>query len=68
MFNQAVYKVGAVIDILYPKHGRLNILRSVKGEVVHEGTGPNGPYITVKENKKDHYIYRCLSLKKIVVM
>lgn len=68
MFNMPNYQVGSIIDILYPKNGFRNILRSVKGEIVHKGIGPNGPFITVKESKKDHYLYRSLSLKKIVVM
>jgi hypothetical protein len=55
-------KVGDKVDLLYPTHGRLNVLRRISGVVVKRGKGPNGPFITVDSQN----VFRSLSLKKIV--
>lgn len=54
--------IGGSVSVLYPVHGRKNILRRVSGKVVERGNGPNGKYITVSTEKG----YRTLSTKKIV--
>jgi len=56
-------RVGSKVSFLYPVHGSMNITRSVKGQVIHKGMGPNGPFLTVQE--LDGKI-RSLSTKKIV--
>ena len=58
-------RVGSVVNFMYPKNGKRNILRSVIGVVVDKGTGPNGPYLTVDEVRGGT---RCFSTKKIVDM
>lgn len=54
---------GDVVECLYPKHGRLNILRKICGEVVGMGIGPGGRYITVKG---EGGVIRSLSENKII--
>lgn len=56
------FKIGTKVDIFYPTHGRLNVLRRIVGEVIEKGSGKNGPYIKVESNG----VFRNLSLKKIV--
>lgn len=65
MLLSTKYEVGENVDTLYPLHGCRNVLRRVNGVVVAKGSGPNGEYITVKENETK---YRSLSLKKLVDM
>ena len=56
-------RIGSQVNFLYPVHGRMNVTRSVKGQVIEKGIGPNGPFLTVQES--DGKI-RSLSTKKIV--
>lgn len=64
MLTKIKYKrVGSPVNVHYPTHGRLNVLRRVKGKIIDKGNGPNGPYWTIKQD--DGQIRR-LSLKKIV--
>ena len=48
----------------YPVHGYMNVLRTVAGEQIDHGTGPNGPYVTVQEQNGQ---IRSCSDKKIVL-
>lgn len=64
MFDHVEFQVGDSVDVLYPVHGRRNILRKVIGKIVDKGFGPNGPFITVESKNK----FRSLSQKKIVRM
>jgi len=57
-------KVGSRVDLLYPKHGKMNVLCTRQGELIATGKGPNGPYIDVRT---DDGQYRRLSENKIVV-
>ena len=52
------------VELYYPTHGKLNVLRKVKGVKVKSYVGPNGNGITVQE---DNGNYRCLTLKKCVI-
>jgi len=54
---------GDQVNCLYPKHGSMNVLQRVMGEVVSVGTGPSGKYITVQS---DNGVFRSLSESKIV--
>lgn len=54
---------GKKIECKYPKHGRLNILKRHAGVVEVCGTGPNGPYATVKCNDGK---YRTLRYDRMV--
>jgi len=56
-------RVGSHVEFLYPKHGKRNVLRSVKGRVEAKGVGPNGPYVKVDEGKTG---VRTFSARKIV--
>lgn len=56
-------KIGQNFSGFYPVHGKMNVLRSVAGEIVNTGRGPQGPFITVQESPEK---VRSLSLKKIV--
>tara|TARA_R110002020_G_scaffold471588_1_gene698810 strand:- start:1009 stop:1218 length:210 start_codon:yes stop_codon:yes gene_type:complete len=49
--NTRYVKVGQVVTGLYPKHGRLNVLRRFKGVVLAKAKSANGPYITVQEDE-----------------
>lgn len=51
------------ISVLYPVHGRKNVLRRIEGVKLASFTGPNGRGITVRE--KDGKV-RSLSLSKCV--
>ena len=44
-------RVGSTVKFMYPRHGKYNILRNVSGVVVDKGQGPNGPYLTVDEDR-----------------
>ena len=58
--------VGSVVECLYPKHGRRNILVRQRGEVVRVGVSKrNGPFITINRATTGH---RSLSLSKIVAL
>jgi hypothetical protein len=52
------------VSLYYPTHGRLNVLRKVKGVKVKSFVGPHGPGITVLQ---DDGRYRSLSLRKCVM-
>lgn len=54
---------GDQVSLLYPKHGSMNVLQRIVGEVVSYGVGPNGKYITVQS---DNGVFRSLSESKIV--
>lgn len=56
-------RVGSRVRFLYPKHGKMNILRMVEGCCVQTGIGPNGRYYTVEESSGSH---RNFSRSKIV--
>ena len=58
-------RVGSEVSFKYPRHGRYNILRNVSGTVVKKGQGPNGPYLTIDEDRGGT---RTFSTKKIVNM
>jgi hypothetical protein len=58
-------RINSKINVLYPKHGKLNILRRVCGTVVKKGVGRKGPYLTVE---CEDGTFRTLSTKKIVSM
>ena len=58
-------KTVKTVNVMYPTHGKLNVLRKVVGTILDEGTGPNGPYMTVQQ---DDGKIRRLSLKKVVVL
>jgi len=58
-------RIGSTVKFMYPRHGKYNILRNVIGVVVDKGKGPNGPYLTVDEDKGGT---RSFSTKKIVDM
>ncbi len=51
------------VNILYPKGGNKNVLRTVDGVKLKSGTGPNGRFITVQENNGQ---IRSLSVSKCV--
>ena len=51
------------ISVLYPVHGRMNVLRRVDGVKLASFTGPNGRGITVRENNGQ---IRSLSVSKCV--
>lgn len=57
--------IGQRVNLLYPVHGAMNVLRTVAGEVVRIGKGPNGDFLTVQESEDK---FRTLSAKKIVSM
>lgn len=40
---------GRVVDVLYPLHGRRNILQRVAGVKLRSFTGPNGKGISVQD-------------------
>jgi len=52
------------VHLFYPTHGRLNVLRRVKGVKMRSYKGPKGDGITVKE---DNGNIRSLTLSKCVV-
>lgn len=54
---------GDRVEFLYPNHGHTNVLRNVKGEVDRVANGPNGPFVTVKQDDGE---IRSFSEKKIV--
>jgi hypothetical protein len=56
-------KVGEVVSVNYPKHGKRNVLAKHCGEVVAIGNGPGGRYITIKG---EGGIIRSLSESKMV--
>jgi hypothetical protein len=56
-------KVGEVVSVNYPKHGKRNVLTKHAGEVVAIGNGPGGRYITIKG---EGGIIRSLSESKMV--
>ena len=43
-------RVGSRVCFKYPTHGKLNILRNVRGVIEAKGSGPLGPYVTVRED------------------
>jgi hypothetical protein len=51
------------VNILYPKGGNKNVLRTVSGVKLRSGTGPNGRFITVQEGNGQ---IRSLSVNKCV--
>ena len=55
---------GTQVNFKYPVHGFMNVLRTVKGECIDYGSGPNGPFITVQEENGQ---IRSCSDKKIVL-
>jgi hypothetical protein len=55
---------GSQVKFQYPVHGYMNVLRTVAGEQIDHGTGPNGPYVTVQEQNGQ---IRSCSDKKIVL-
>ena len=63
MVNLSDKRNGRKICVLYPAHGRKNVLRRVEGVKLASYTGPNGKGITVRES--DGKI-RSLSLSKVV--
>ena len=56
-------RIGSKVDFHYPTHGKLNVMRHVRGEVVQKGRGPSGPFLTVEEINGQ---IRSFSTKKIV--
>lgn len=57
--------VGEVVECLYPKHGRRNILVRQRGAVVASGINKQGKaYITI--DRGAHGGFRTLSLSKVV--
>lgn len=62
---KACKRIGSLVNFLYPTGGNSNVLRSVIGRVVDKGTGPNGPFLTVRESNGR---FRSLSTKKIVIL
>lgn len=56
-------KAGDLIECLYPKHGRMNILTKRVGKVAAVGCGPEGRYITVEVADG---VFRTLSESKII--
>ena len=57
------FAIGQQVNVYYPTHGRLNVLRKVNGEVIATGNGPKGPFVTVQEANGE---IRSLSYHKIV--
>ena len=53
--------VGDCVTLMYPARGTSNVTRRVTGEIVRVGHGPNGQFITVKD---DLGSYRSLSMFK----
>ena len=49
--NTKYVKVGQIVTGLYPKHGRMNVLRRFHGVVLAKAKASNGPYITVQEEE-----------------
>ena len=62
------FKVGDRVSVLYPKHGKRNILRSIEGDCVRRGQSANGDYLTVKYQENNEDVYRSLLFSKIVVL
>ncbi len=58
-------RAGSNVSFLYPKHGKRNIFRRVKGVVEDKGKGPNGSFLTVRELNGQ---IRSFSTKKIADM
>jgi hypothetical protein len=55
--------VGKFLKCKYPKHGRMNILKWIVGEVEKVGDGPNGKYALVRSPKGE---YRTLRYDRMV--
>ena len=54
---------GRTVSVLYPVHGKKNVLRRVVGVKVRSFTGPNGRGITVQQTNG---LIRSLSLRKCI--
>jgi hypothetical protein len=57
-------RIGSRLSVLYPQHGKKNILCSQEGDIRKTGVGPNGRYIEIQ--REDGTIRR-LSENKIVI-
>lgn len=50
---------GKTLITKYPKHGRLNVLKTHSGVVEFIGFGPNGPYARIRSSDNTVRTLRC---------
>lgn len=59
VFTNFSLATGKTLVTKYPKHGRLNVLKTHSGIVEFLGFGPNGPYARIRSSDNTVRTLRC---------